>query len=109
MHREPVAEFKRQLELRQTGALDVRNGLASASANGSSASWLVIDGTGKTCASILAALTEQVERDRDSFVEVIMPDVLNTYDVIVWAEKHGHSILTQRKDSEGGIRILIQP
>ena len=109
VHREPVAEFKRQLVLRQTGARDVRNGLAPASANGSSGEWLVIDGTGKTCASILAALTEQVDKDTDSFVEVVMPDVLNTYDVIVWAEKHGHSILTQRKDPEGGIRILIRP
>ena len=47
--------------------------------------------------------------DTESFVEVIMPDVLNTYDVIVWAEKGGHSILTQRKDDNGSIRILIQP
>jgi TusA-related sulfurtransferase len=70
---------------------------------------MVIDGTGKTCAGILAALSEQVENDGDSFVEVIMPDVLNTYDVIVWAEKGGHSILTQRRDADGSIRILIQP
>ena len=69
----------------------------------------MIDGTGKTCAGILAALTEQVQRDESSVVEVIMSDVLNTYDVIVWAEKGGHSILTQRRDADGSIRILIQP
>ena len=71
--------------------------------------WTVIDGTGKTCASILAALTEQVTNDPGSFVEVIMPDVLNTYDVIVWAEKGGHNILTQRKSPDGSSRLLVQP
>ena len=47
--------------------------------------------------------------DKDSFVEVIIPGVLNTYDVIVWAEKESHSILTQRKDPSGAMRMLIQP
>jgi hypothetical protein len=37
-----------------------------------------------------------------------MPDVLNTYDVMVWAEKGDHSILTQRKETDGSIRMLIQ-
>ena len=110
---EAVAEFKRQLELRQTGEIDVRDGvLAPASSNGSAngdSGWLVIDGTGKTCASILAELTVQVQQDTGSFVEVVMPDVLNTYDVIVWAENGGHSIVTQRKDDSGSVRILIKP
>ena len=110
---EAVAEFKRELGLRQTGEIDVREGaLAPASGNGSSngdSGWLVIDGTGKTCASILAELTAQVQRDTGSFVEVVMPDVLNTYDVIVWAENGGHSIITQRKDETGSVRILIKP
>jgi hypothetical protein len=107
---EAVAEFKRQIELRETGVIDVRDGAHEvASGNGASGGWLVIDGTGKTCAGILAALTDQVERDRESFVEVIMPDVLNTYDVIVWAEKGGHDIVTQRKDAGGSMRILIKP
>ena len=48
-------------------------------------------------------------RDRESFFEVVIPDVLNTYDIIVWAEKGRHSILTQRKDSEGSVRMLIKP
>jgi hypothetical protein len=34
---------------------------------------------------------------------------LNTYDVIVWAEKGGHKIVTQRSDSDGSTRILVQP
>jgi len=109
VHREAVAEFKRQLKLRQTGEVRVREPQAAPSANGATGRWLVIDGTGKTCAGILAALTEQVKRDKESFVEVIMPDVLNTYDVIVWAEKGGHSILTQREDGDGSVRILVQP
>ena len=110
VHWEAVAEFKRQLEARQTGEVAVFGDVAPAVAtNGRAGGWTVIDGTGKTCAGILAALTEQVAADTESFVEVIMPDVLNTYDVIVWAEKGGHSILTQRKDDNGSIRILIQP
>ncbi|MDP7578824.1 MAG: (5-formylfuran-3-yl)methyl phosphate synthase [SAR202 cluster bacterium] len=106
VHREPVAEFKHQLELRQSGDVDVHDGTHTEARTGG---WVVIDGTGKTCAGILAALTEQVQRDNDSFVEVIMPDVLNTYDVIVWAEKGHHNVLTQRTAENGSVRILIQP
>ena len=114
VHREAVAEFKRQLELRQSGEVDVYDGMTAVSSetNGAGASengWIVIDGTGKTCAGIIAALSDQIGRDRDSFVEVIIPDVLNTYDIMVWAEKSRHSILTQRKDPEGHVRMLIRP
>ena len=118
VHREAVAEFKRQLDMRQTGEIDVFATAASTPTNGaegsngaaeSSNGWIVIDGTGKTCAGIIAALSSQVERDRDSFIEVIIPDVLNSYDVIVWAEKGNHSVLTQRKDPNGSMRILIRP
>ena len=69
----------------------------------------MIDGTGKTCAGILAALTAQIEGDAQSFIEVIIPDVLNTYDVVVWAEEANHSVLTQRKDEFGTTRMLIRP
>ncbi len=106
---EAVAEFKRQLELRKSGQIDVHDGRAWLYSNGSSGGWVVIDGTGKTCAGIIAALTAQVERDKDSFIEVIIPDVLNTYDIIVWAEKGRHSILTQRKEPSGAMRMLIRP
>ena len=41
--------------------------------------------------------------------EVIIPDVLNTYDVVVWAEESSHSVLTQRKDESGATRMLIKP
>ena len=108
VHREAVAEFKRQLDRRKSGEVAVRAALGE-DGNGLAGAWTVIDGTGKTCAGILAALAEQVARDRASFVEVIMPDVLNTYDVIVWAEKGGHKIVTQRSDSDGSTRILVQP
>lgn len=109
VYREAVAEFKRQLKLRQTGEVLVRENNSSLSTNGIANGWHVINGTGKTCASILSELTKQVKSDREAFVEVIMPDVLNTYDVIVWAEKGGHTILTQRKDQDGSVRILIRP
>ena len=94
------------MELRQSGDVDVHDGTHTEARTGG---WVVIDGTGKTCAGILAALTEKVQRDNDSFVEVIMPDVLNTYDVIVWAEKGHHNVLTQRTAENGSVRILIQP
>ena len=68
---------------------------------------LVIDGTGKSCAGIIASLSEEVKKSTDSVIEVIIPDVLNTYDVLIWAEKGNHKILTQRKDSSGSTRILI--
>ena len=69
----------------------------------------MIDGTGKTCSGIIAALSAQIKEDSLAFVEVIIPDVLNTYDLIVWSEQNGHDILTQRKESEGSIRMLIKP
>ena len=115
VHWEAVAEFKRQLELRQSGEVDVYEAMPPASANGNdgadngSGGWTVIDGTGKTCAGILAALSSQVSRDGASFIEVIIPDVLNTYDVMVWAERGSHTVLTQRKDSDGSVRMLIRP
>ncbi len=112
VHREAVAEFKKQLDLRWSGEVDVFEGVVSTTngaASGSKSDWVVVDGTGKTCASILAELTSQVDADTESFVEVIMPDVLNSYDVMVWAEKGHHAILTQRKEADGSIRILIRP
>ena len=109
---EAVAEFKRQVELRESGAVAVHDPHPSTPSNGAdggSNGWTVIDGTGKTCAGIIAALSEQIDRDKESFIEVVIPDVLNTYDVLVWAEKGSHSVLTQRKDPNGSTRVLIKP
>jgi uncharacterized protein (UPF0264 family)/TusA-related sulfurtransferase len=112
VHRDAVGEFRRQLDLRETGKISVRearimagNGAGVLSPNG----WIIIDGTGKTCAGILAALNAQIELDADSFIEVIIPDVLNAYDVVVWAEERSHDVLTQRKDESGTTRMLIKP
>ena len=112
---EAVAEFKRQLEARQSGEVDVfagaraPNGGGGNGAHESGDGWTIIDGTGKSCAGIIAALTSEIERDRSSFIEVIIPDALNAYDVLVWAEKGRHSVLTQRKDESGSTRIMIRP
>jgi uncharacterized protein (UPF0264 family) len=103
---EAVAEFKRQVGLRKTGAIDVFGEAAPIISNGDG--WVVIDGRGKSCAGIIASLTTQVGRDKSAFIEVIIPDVLNTYDVIFWAEKGGHRLLTQRKEADN-VRLLIQP
>jgi uncharacterized protein (UPF0264 family) len=110
VHRDAVAEFKRQVNLRETGQVEVRSQAVSAANGGAPGDgWVVIDGEGKSCAGILAALNAQIEMDGSSFIEVIVPDVLNTYDVIMWAEGGDHSILTQRKDPSGATRMLIRP
>ena len=110
VHWESVAEFKRQLDLRATGEVQIYSDSEQAVLNNSDANgWIVIDGTGKTCAGIIAALNDQIKLDETSFVEVIIPDVLNTYDLIVWSEKNKHEIVTQRKDTQGTIRMLIKP
>ena len=111
---EAVAYFKEQLDLRKTGVIDVRapvgvtpggNGYGNGHGNG----WTVIDGRGKNCAGVIAALSRQMEYDRASFVEAILHDALNIYDVIYWAEQAGHRLLTQRKENDGTLRVLIEP
>lgn len=110
VHWESVAEFKRQLDLRATGEVEVySDSEQSVLDNSDTNGWIVIDGTGKTCAGIIAAINNQIKLDDSSFVEVIIPDVLNTYDLIVWSEKNKHEIVTQRKDTQGTIRMLIKP
>lgn len=110
VHWESVSEFKRQLDLRATGEVQIYSASEQSVLNNNDANgWIVIDGTGKTCAGIIAALNDQIKLDETSFVEVIIPDVLNTYDLIVWSEKNKHEIVTQRKDTQGTIRMLIKP
>lgn len=109
VHWESVAEFKHQLDLRQTGEINVYEENGVSTEDRDSDGWIIIDGTGKTCAGIIAALSNQISVDSSSFVEVIIPDVLNTYDLIMWAEKNSHDIVTQRKDKEGSLRMLIKP
>ena len=104
---EAVAEFRHQLLLRQTGEVAVREGPFTAAANGNG--WVVIDGRGKSCAGIIAALSEQMAQDSRALVEVIISDVLNTYDLIVWAEKGAHRIVSQRREPDGSLRMLVQP
>lgn len=108
---ESVAEFKRQVDMRKSGEVDVLDGAVASNgtATNGGGDWTVIDGTGKTCAGILAALEEHVAAAPRTYVEVIIPDVLNTYDVIVWAERGSHEVLTQRKDENGSLRMLIRP
>ena len=117
---EAVAYFKEQLDLRKTGVIDVRapvgvtpggNGYGNGNGNGNGHGngWTVIDGRGKNCAGVIAALSRQMEYDRASFVEAILHDALNIYDVIYWAEQAGHRLLTQRKENDGTLRVLIEP
>ena len=71
--------------------------------------WVVIDGRGKSCAGVIAALSRQMEQDGQFFVEAILADALSIYDVVLWAEQSGHRLLTQRKDPDRAVRVLIQP
>ena len=105
---EAVAEFKRQLDMRKSGEISVHGDMAPIISDGDSG-WVVIDGRGKSCAGVIAALTYQMDHDRQSFVEAILADALNIYDVILWSEQAGHKLLTQRKDTDGSMRVLIQP
>ena len=113
---EAVAYFKEQLDLRKSGHIDVRapvgaahsgNGNGNGHQNGSG--WTIIDGRGKNCAGVIAALSRQMEYDRTSFIEAILHDALNIYDVIYWTEQAGHKLLTQRKENDGTLRVLIEP
>jgi hypothetical protein len=106
---EAVANFKRELDLRKSGEVSVRAETASPNGNGAGDGWIVIDGRGKSCAGVIAALNRQIEGDRRSFVEAILQDALNIYDVVYWAEQAGHRLLTQRKEPDGTLRVLIQP
>ena len=103
---EAVAEFKRQLDLRKTGEIGVHADAPTVTATNG---WVVIDGRGKSCAGVIAALARQMEQDQESFVEAILADALNIYDVTLWTEQAGHRLLTQRKDPDGAVRVLIQP
>ncbi len=107
VNREAVAHFRSELMKRMTGEVAVHgNGHSNGHTNG----WVVIDGRGKTCAGIIAALTTQVQNDKQSLVEVIIPDVLNIYDVIAWSRKNQHTLLSQRNDEDNkAVRILVQP
>lgn len=104
-----VAEFKRQLNLRQSGEIDVFGAAGRLVTTDHRDGWIVIDGRGKSCAGIIAALTAQVARDQSSLIEVVVPDVLNIYDIIIWSEKHRHRLLSQRKEGDGTLRLLVQP
>ena len=114
---EAVAHFKHELDLRKSGQIDVHyndNGHINGNGNGTavaanSGGWAVVDGRGKNCAGVIAALSNQIANDRLSFVEAVLHDALNIYDVIYWTEQAGHRVITQRKESDGLVRVLIQP
>ena len=117
---ESVAEFKRQLDMRKTGEVDVFgngngfggngfNETTTMPSNGAGSGWVVIDGRGKSCAGVIAALARQFEYDDKSLVEAVLADALNIYDVILWAEQGKHNVLNHRKDTDGSVRVLIQP
>ncbi|MBM3942260.1 MAG: hypothetical protein FJ316_04945 [SAR202 cluster bacterium] len=116
-----VARFKHEVDRRKSGEVPVHNvaapvaardnghGHSNGNGNGHHGGWAVVDGRGKSCAGVIAALTQQVAGDPHSFVETILGDALNIYDVMLWAERAGHKLLTQRKESDGSLRVLIQP
>lgn len=106
---EAVAHFKKELDRRKSGEVDVHTPARGSNGGSAPGGWVVVDGRGKNCAGVLAALNRQVEQDPATFIEAILADALNIYDVLAWAERAGHVVLTQRRDTDGATRVLIQP
>ncbi len=107
---EAVANFKAELDKRKRGEVDIRSTAPAGTNDGPAANgWSVIDGRGKTCAGVIAALSRQADTDAESIIEAVLADALNIYDVIAWAEQAGHRVLTRRKEDDGTLRVLIQP
>ncbi len=105
---EAVAEFKGEMDLRKTGEVRVFDEIDINLGENGNSGWVVIDGRGKSCAGIIAALSQQADRNGNALVEVILSDVLNIYDLVLWTEKGGHNILSQRKEGNSTVRMLIQ-
>ena len=101
---EAVAKFKSELDKRKSGEIEVHDKPST-----NSEEWNIIDGRGKTCAGVLAALTNQISENPYSYVEAILADALNIYDVIVWAEEGNHEVVTKRTDADGSVRVLFKP
>jgi TusA-related sulfurtransferase len=110
---EAVAEFKKQVDLRKSGEISVRPNAAGTNGDApvvtAGGGWIVIDGRGKSCAGVIAALEKQTKADHSSMVETILGDALNIFDVILWTEKGGHVLVNQRDEGDGTVRVLIQP
>jgi formylmethanofuran dehydrogenase subunit C len=104
-----VDEFRKAVEARQSGEIDVYGDSPDLVATTISDGWVVIDGRGKTCAGVIAAISRQTAADSKSFIEAILADALNIYDVIVWAEGEGHKLITKRVDADGSTRVLLEP
>ena len=101
---EAVEKFKSELDKRKSGEIDVHK-----QTNTNLDEWNIIDGRGKTCAGVLSALTNQIKERPYSYVEAILADALNIYDVIVWAEEGNHEIVTKRSEPDGTVRVLFKP
>ena len=113
---EAVNHFKSELDRRKSEGLKLSENIAvDKVSNKTSRNFkgfkgeVVIDGKGKSCAGIIAALAEQMNLDKTSIVEVIIPDKLNTYDVFLWAKNDNHSIMNQHTDDDGNLRMLVKP
>ena len=110
---EAVDHFKSELERKKVEGLKFTDNISVDKVLNQSSddikAEVVIDGKGKSCAGIIAALSEQISIDKTSIVEVIIPDKLNTYDVFLWAKNDNHSIMNQHTDDDGNLRILVKP
>jgi len=89
-----VSAFKAELEARMSGKIDVF-ATGAGVANGS---FPILDGRGKNCQGIIAALETTMPTVRTgSRVRLVVADVLNRYDVHAWAERKGHTVVEERK------------
>lgn len=106
---EAVAKFKAEVVRRKTGEVNVFGSPTATVSSQISDGWVIIDGRGMTCAGVIAKMNTLLETKTPSLLEVILPDALNMYDLILWAEKGKHNILSKRQDSDGLPRVLVQP
>jgi hypothetical protein len=107
--RKSVAIFKGELDKRMSGEVSVFDVSPSSATNSFDNGWVFIDGRGMSCAGIIAQMNTKIESSEVSVLEIILPDLLSVYDLIVWAEKGNHRILTRKEDPDGLPRILIEP
>ncbi len=107
--KEAVAKFKHEVDKRKSGEVDVfANSFSTQSAQPNNG-WVIIDGRGMSCAGVIAKMNTLLETKVPTLIEVILPDPLSMYDLVLWAEKGKHIILNSRQDNDGLPRVLVQP
>ena len=74
-----------------------------------SGDFVVVDGTTRECAGVIAALEKSVRSLRtETTLLAIVGDVPSRIDVLAWAARKGHRVLSERRES-GRFLLTIAP